>query len=154
MLAEGPPYYFADVDAYEDSPSPWGVIQMGGNAWEMLENVRGEGCEKKCEGCEKGEGCEKCEGGERCERCEKRENTYRGGSFGYTETGLSKMNIDTSPYGSRCYVFGARIARITLGWRPQRLPFRYGIMQQVYCALRACKRWGRKMFRQIKMKCR
>ena len=116
-LAEGPPYYFADVDAYADSPSPWGVLQMGGNAWEMLEDVR----------------------------CEKWSNTYRGGSFGYTETGLSKMNIDSSPYGSRCYVFGARIARMEAGWRPCGLPLKYGILQFGYKSLRGCKRCVRKL---------
>lgn len=132
-LAEGPPYYFADVDDYADSPSPWGVIQMGGNAWEMLEDV----VEVKV----------KARGEDEQRRVL---NTYRGGSFGYTETGLSKLNIDTSPYGSRCYVFGARIARMESGWRPHKLPLQYGIIQLIYKSLRECKRFVRKLLSLVR----
>lgn len=107
MLAVGAPCYLADVDAYADSPSPCGALQMGGNAWEFLEDV------KKVRG----------EGGQL-----RLVNTLRGGSFGYTETGLDKSNRDETPYGSRCYVFGARIARKLDGWQPTPMPWRYRVV--------------------------
>ena len=125
-------YYLTDVDAYADHPSPWGVLQMGGNAWEMLEDVA------KLKGCK----VEKLKG---CGYEDRWLNTYRGGSFGYTETGLSKFNCDTAPYNGRCYVFGARIARMESGWRPLTLPLQYGIMQQTYKFVRGCKRFVRKL---------
>ena len=98
----GAPYYFADVDAFADHATREGVVQLGGNAWELLENVTRN-------------------------RSGKLENHYRGGSFGYTETGLSKGNCDTAPYNGRCYVFGFRVARIKNGWRRIRKPLIYGI---------------------------
>lgn len=89
----GAPYYLADVDAYSDYASPWGVVQMGGNAWEFLEDLR-------------------------TDKNGMRLNTLKGGSFGYTETGLSKFNTDVVQYNSRCYVFGARIGYFENGWHP------------------------------------
>lgn len=83
----GAPYYLADVDAYSDHASSFGAVQMGGNAWEFLEDLR-------------------------IDKNGTRLNTLKGGSFGYTETGLSKLNTDVVLYNSRCYVFGARIARV------------------------------------------
>lgn len=130
-LAVGPPYYFADVDAFASAATPEGVIQMGGNAWEMLENV------ERLKGCKVGK-----TKGRRDGECWL--NTYRGGSFGYTETGLSKTNRDTAPYNGRCYVFGVRIARCEAGWRPCRKPVRFVIIEMVYRCLRLCKRFVRK----------
>lgn len=118
-LSVGPPFYLADVDAFAGSPSPWGALQMGGNAWEFLENVRVSGTH--------------------------RENTLRGGSFGYTETGLSSSNIDVGKYDCRCYVFGARIARAPGGWRPVPKPLRYRIVARVKCVLRKIRRAAHSM---------
>ena len=102
VLAVGGPYYFADVDDESFASSPCGALQMGGNAWEFLETVR------------------KTRDGQYV-------NTLRGGSFGYTETGLDKGNRDETPYGSRSYVFGARIARKLDGWQPQSTPLRFRV---------------------------
>lgn len=104
-------FYFADVDAFSDCPSPWGAVQMGGNAWEFLENV-----------WERSPGVY--------------ENTLRGGSFGYTETGLDRGNTDTTPFNTRTYVFGARLAHMPEGWRPVRKPLRFVIMFWVKSCLR------------------
>ena len=131
-LAVGPPYYFADVDAFASAATPEGVIQMGGNAWEMLENV------ERLKGCKVGK-----TKGRRDRECWL--NTYRGGSFGYTETGLSKTNRDTAPYNGRCYVFGVRIARCEAGWRPMRWPIRYAIIRNGYLGLRFARRVLRKI---------
>jgi formylglycine-generating enzyme required for sulfatase activity len=98
-FAKGPPYYLADVDDYADTPSPWGVVQMGGNAWEYLEDtwmINGQLA-----------------------------NKLRGGSFGYTETGLASTNTDAGKYDRRCYVFGARLAHSPDGWHPVKKPFKY-----------------------------
>ena len=104
---------------------------------EMLEDVA------KLKGCK----VEKLKG---CGYEDRWLNTYRGGSFGYTETGLSKFNCDTAPYNGRCYVFGARIARMESGWRPRRLPVQYDIMQKIYCSLRMCKRRMQKMLQCVR----
>ena len=115
-------YYLADVDAYADSPSPCGALQMGGNAWEFLEDVkkvRGEGEQWRLV------------------------NTLRGGSFGYTETGLDKSNRDETPYGSRCYVFGARIARKLDGWQPRSVPLWFRVELLARKVMRRLARWCR-----------
>lgn len=104
-LSKGPPYYLADVDDYKDYPSPWGVVQMGGNVWEYLETVS--------------------------HRKTGPVNLLRGGSFGYTETGLSKTNLDIGKYDGRCYVFGARIGRCENGWHPRRKPLHYGVARKI-----------------------
>lgn len=98
-LAETPPTYLADVDAYAEAPSPWGAVQMGGNCWEFLEDTWRPGGVLL--------------------------NKLRGGSFGYTETGLAATNTDAGRYDGRCYVFGARLARCPDGWQPRRAPLRY-----------------------------
>ena len=98
-LSVGPPFYLSDVDGFEDSQSPWGVVQMGGNVWEYLEDtwkINGEFC-----------------------------NKLRGGSFGYTETGLSADNTDPGKYDGRCYVFGARLVYFPNGWQPLRMSLPY-----------------------------
>ena len=101
-FAKGPPYYLADVDDYRDAPSPWGVVQMGGNAWEYLEDTWMINRQLT--------------------------NKLRGGSFGYTETGLASTNTDAGKYDRRCYVFGARLAHSSHGWRPAKKPLRYRIL--------------------------
>lgn len=110
-LAVGAPYYLADVDAYADSPSPCGALQMGGNVWEYLED-----CFQNPLG-----------------------NKLRGGSFGYTETGLSAANVDFGKYDKRCYVFGARICRMKDGWRPCAKPLKYVIIQKNKALLQMAK---------------
>ena len=117
-LAVGPPFYFADVDGFQSSPAPCGALQMGGNAWEILENVSRD-----------------AKGRLQCH--------YRGGSFGYTETGLSRRNCDSAPYNGRCYVFGARIARIKDGWRPECRPWKYEVMRRAIKWARCLKRFVR-----------
>lgn len=102
-LAVGAPYYLADVDAYADSPSPCGALQMGGNVWEFLED-----CFENPLG-----------------------NKLRGGSFGYTETGLSAANVDFGKYDKRCYVFGARICRMKDGWHPCAKSLRFVIISLI-----------------------
>ena len=116
-LAVGAPYYLADVDAYADSASPCGALQMGGNVWEFLED-----CFRNPLG-----------------------NKLRGGSFGYTETGLSSANVDFGKYDKRCYVFGARICQMKDGWRPRRKPLRYVIIHQVRNVIARCKNFVRKL---------
>ena len=104
-FAKGPPYYLADVDDYADTPSPWGVVQMGGNAWEYLEDtwmINGQLA-----------------------------NKLRGGSFGYTETGLASTNTDAGKYDRRCYVFGARLAHSPDGWHPVKKPFKYAVWMKL-----------------------
>jgi len=114
-LSVGPPYYFADVDDFADSATPDGVVQMGGNAWEMLEDVSRNGAGRL--------------------QCH-----YRGGSFGYTETGLSRQNCDTAPYNGRCYVFGVRIARKLDGWQPMAMPVRYRMLLLIGRIIRRLRR--------------
>lgn len=115
LLAVGPPFYYADVDSQNFSSTPSGVLQMGGNAWEFLEDVwKGYSLAP--------------------------ENTLRGGSFGYTETGLDKYNTDVCPYGGRTYVFGARIVHFPEGWRPARMPVRYALKLWIGSWLRRCVR--------------
>ena len=104
-------FYLADVDAYADSPSPCGALQMGGNVWEFLED-----CFENPLG-----------------------NKLRGGSFGYTETGLSAANVDFGKYDKRCYVFGARICRMKDGWRPMPKPLKCVIIQRVRNVIARCK---------------
>ena len=104
-------YYLADVDAYADSPSPCGALQMGGNVWEFIED-----CFDNPLG-----------------------NKLRGGSFGYTETGLSAANVDFGKYDKRCYVFGARICRMKDGWRPMPKPLKCVIIQQIRNVIARCK---------------
>lgn len=116
-LAVGAPYYLADVDAYADSPSPCGALQMGGNAWEFLED-----CFQNPLG-----------------------NKLRGGSFGYTETGLSAANVDFGKYDKRCYVFGARICRMKDGWHPMTKPLKCVIIQQVWNVIARCRNFVRKL---------
>lgn len=111
----GAPYYFADVDAFGESATPDGVVQMGGNAWELLENVSQD-----------------VKGRLLCH--------YRGGSFGYTEIGLSRMNCDSAPYNGRCYVFGVRIARIREGWQPTQMPIKFKFMFGCKKLLRKCRK--------------
>ena len=96
-------FYLADVDAFADSPSPCGALQMGGNVWEFLED-----CFQNPLG-----------------------NKLRGGSFGYTETGLSAANVDFGKYDKRCYVFGARICRMKDGWHHRYKPLRFGIILSI-----------------------
>lgn len=117
VLAVGAPYYLADVDAYVDSPSPCGALQMGGNVWEFLED-----CFRNPLG-----------------------NKLRGGSFGYTETGLSSANVDFGKYDKRCYVFGARICRMKDGWRPCAKPLKYVIIQKNKALLQMTKAKFRKL---------
>lgn len=119
-LAKGPPFYFADVDEYADSPSPCGAVQMGGNAWEMLEQVWMDAHGRP-------------------------QNQYRGGSFGYTETGLSRQNCDSAPYNGRCYVFGFRLAQCETGFVPLRRPFKYDIISAIIKCLSLAKKVGRKL---------
>ena len=83
-LGIGAPYYFADVDAYAHAASFFGTVQQGGNAWEWLEDWY-PGMRRPC-------------------------HCLRGGSFGYTETGLSAANIDAAEMNDRSYVFGFRVA--------------------------------------------
>lgn len=116
-LAVGAPYYLADVDAYADSPSPYGALQMGGNVWEFLED-----CFENPLG-----------------------NKLRGGSFGYTETGLSAANVDFGKYDKRCYVFGARICRMKDGWHPMTKPLKCVIIQQVWNVIARCRNFMRKL---------
>ena len=115
----GASYYFADVEQFAESATPDGVVQMGGNAWELLENVSRD-----------------AKGRLQCH--------YRGGSFGYTETGLSRMNCDSAPYNGRCYVFGVRIARIQEGWQPRRKPLRYEIALALRRLRGKCKSFVRR----------
>ena len=112
-LAVGAPYYLADVDAYADSPSPCGALQLGGNVWEFLED-----CFENPLG-----------------------NKLRGGSFGYTETGLSAANVDFGKYDKRCYVFGARICRMKDGWHPCAKPLRFVIMSLIRGVVSRALRW-------------
>ena len=112
-FAKGPPFYLADVDDYANSPSPWGALQMGGNAWEYLEDTWTIGGQLA--------------------------NKLRGGSFGYTETGLSSANTDPGKYDCRCYVFGARLAHSPEGWRPMDKPMRYRILWFAMKLLRRIK---------------
>ena len=104
-LAVGAPFYFADVGDFADAPSPCGCVQMVGNAWELLEDVR-----TRADGS--------------------RVNLYKGGSFGYTETGLSRLNTDEAPYNGRCYVFGFRLAGMKTGWHPCRKPLLLVLVRQ------------------------
>lgn len=113
-FAVGAPSYFADVDAFASAATPDGVVQMGGNAWELLEDVAVD---------DRG----------------RLQNHYRGGSFGYTETGLSRRNCDSAPYNGRCYVFGVRIARKLDGWKPMPLPLGYRLVL-----------WGKRMIRKCR----
>lgn len=116
-FAVGAPYYLAEVDNFSDCPSPWGAVQMGGNAWEMMED-----CFENPLG-----------------------NKLRGGSFGYTETGLSSGNTDFGKYNGRCYVFGARIARCIDGWHPCHKPIKYAIILGTKIWLRNCKSFVRRL---------
>lgn len=119
-FSKGPPHYLADVDEYAESCSPWGVVQMGGNAWEFLETVR--------------------------RRSSSLDNLLRGGSFGYTETGLSKANVDVGKYNGRCYVFGARIGHCASGWRPTPKPFRY----RAHGVVAAGRDWLRRIWARLR----
>lgn len=123
-FSEGPPFYLADVDAYVNAATPDDIIQMGGNAWEMLETVVRDG-----------NGTLAC--------------CYRGGSFGYAETGLDKANRDTAPYNSRCYVFGVRLGRCLDGWRPTKKPFAYRLAE----GFLASARWSRRLVRNMSRAC-
>lgn len=113
-LAETPPTYLVDVESFAESPSPWGVVQMGGNCWEYLEDTWCLGVALS--------------------------NKLRGGSFGYTETGLSSTNTDAGKYDCRCYVFGARLAQCPDGWRPRRNPLRYRVAAAALKALARIRR--------------
>ena len=95
-LAVGPPYYLADVQAYAASASFYGTVQQGGNVWEWLEDFRYTRDGILC--------------------------GLRGGSFGYTETGLHAGNEDLVSLGTRSYVFGLRMARAATaeGWQAVR----------------------------------
>lgn len=81
-LAEGPPYYLAEVDAYPTSDTYYGCRQMAGNVWEWVEpndvalslNLRGT-------------------------------------SFGYTEFGMGVWNCDAAGYADELNAFGLRIAK-------------------------------------------
>ena len=116
-LSVGPPYYLADVDDFGDTPSPWGAVQMGGNAWEYLED-----CYEKPLG-----------------------NKLRGGSFGYTETGLSSLNTDFGRYNGRCYVFGGRLVHFPDGWHPIRKPIKYAIMMSIKKWEKRAKSFARRL---------
>ena len=81
-LAVGPPYFVADVDAYESSESYFGTRNQGGNVWEWLESEFNKDLGHR---------------------------SLRGGSWSYTEFGLNACNIDDGGICSKNYVFGARI---------------------------------------------
>lgn len=119
-LAVGAPYYLADVDSFAASPSPWGCLQMGGNTWEIIEDIL-------------------------IQKDGTRLNLYKGGSFGYTETGLSRANTDSAPYNGRCYVFGVRLARMPHGWRAKKVPQRWRLAR-FYARL---KRWMRRVLKCV-----
>ncbi len=83
-LAEGPPYFLAEVDSYKKSPSYYGTVQQGGNVWEWLEDWQ--------------YGVPGIHG-------------LRGGSFGYTQVGLHAANCDPGGINEESYVFGGRLAK-------------------------------------------
>jgi formylglycine-generating enzyme required for sulfatase activity len=110
-FAVGAPFYFVDVHAYAASASYYGTLQQGGNAWEWLEDFR------------------HTRGGVLC--------GLRGGSFGYTETGLHAGNEDLVTLGTRSYVFGVRLARAVPGegWRKQKCRCLRDAARKVICRL-------------------
>ncbi|MCZ7931158.1 SUMF1/EgtB/PvdO family nonheme iron enzyme [Agrobacterium leguminum] len=99
QLGEGMPYFVSEVDAFAASESYYGTRQQGGNVWEWIEDWRSKG-----------------EGG--CWRCDEWTKGMRGGSFNYTEIGLSAENLDPGAPELGLFVYGARLARLEEGWRP------------------------------------
>lgn len=86
QLCIGSPFYVCNVDSFQNAPSHYGTLQQGGNVWEWIEDWQF--------------------------------NKYghialRGGSFSYTEYGLSSINEDPGGINDISYVFGGRLARIS-----------------------------------------
>lgn len=96
-LGEGAPYFVSKVDAFAASESYYGTRQQGGNLWEWIEDWKSKG-----------------EGG--CWRCDEWTKGLRGGSFNYTEIGLSAENLDPGSPELGLFVYGGRLARIEDGW--------------------------------------
>ena len=94
-LAVGPPYYVSDVMAYDNASSYYGTCNQGGNVWEWI-----EGWQYNKIGNIK----------------------LRGGSFSYTEYGLSSLNEDPGGINDISFVFGGRIARIYDGYAGGGIP--------------------------------
>ena len=97
-LCVGPPFFVCDVNMYEESKTYYGTVNQGGNVWEWIEDWQWGQVGSL---------------------------SLRGGSFSYTEFGLSSVNIDAGGLNDISYVFGGRLARasavqesnaITIGW--------------------------------------
>lgn len=86
-LTVGPPYFVCDVDYFKESASYYGTLNQGGNVWEWIEGWKFG---------------------------EVGNLALRGGSFSYTEFGMSSRNIDSGGLNDVSYVFGARVARVSL----------------------------------------
>lgn len=121
-LGVGAPCYFADVQAFGSARSYYGTVQQGGNAWEWLEDFRCTAAGVEC--------------------------GLRGGSFGYTETGLHAGNEDFAEIGIRSYVFGVRLAKAAAaeGWAPVETPFSAALTE----TLRLVKRAMQALFSRVK----
>lgn len=91
-MAVGPPFYLAEVTEYSDSESFFGTRQQGGNVWEWTEDWRSMGVGN-------------------CWRCDEWTKGIRGGSFNYSDRGLSAQNIDPGAPGHGYFVYGVRLAR-------------------------------------------
>jgi len=120
-LAEGPPFYLTDVDAYPTSKSYYAVTGAGGQVWEWLEDWRNKG-------------------GDDCWRCNEWVKGLRGGSFGYSFRGLSGANIDPGDPSHSYAVYGIRLARGVdeKGWKP--------VAAQIYWGERLNSFVGRAIF--------
>lgn len=84
QLCIGAPYYVCDVDTFQNAPSYYGTLQQGGNVWEWIEDWQFD---------------------------QYGHIALRGGSFSYTEYGLSSINEDPGGINDISYVFGGRLAR-------------------------------------------
>lgn len=82
-LAVGEPHFYAPVDSFANSPSPFGTLQQGGNVWEWTESWQYGAVGTRA---------------------------LRGGSWQYTELGLNAVNEDPGGINDNSYLFGGRIA--------------------------------------------